>query len=273
VADAFAPGRNTGLLIFDWAPEERRTYALGIFRSGSDGFGDDAGDREGLSVTGRVTCCPIYDEANDGRTYLHLGIGSSYRHAGDDGVCYRTRPEVFGRSESKGISTPYFADTGTLVARDSALLGTEFAWIAGPFSVQVEYMLASVDRPGAPDTLFHGGYLGLSYFLTGEHRPYDRQRASMDRVIPHANFLRIGGADGSCATGPGAWELAARISYVDLSDRDVDGGGLTDFTAGVNWYLTGYHRIKAHYVRAHLVRGPTGSSDTGIFALRFDMDF
>ena len=155
-----------------------------------------------------------------------------------------------GRSESKGLSTPFFVDTGTLVAHDSVVTGTEFVWTNGPFSVQAEYLLSSVDRLGGPDVFFQGGYLGLSYFLTGEHRPYDRRRAVTECVLPHASFLRIGTADGSFATGPGAWELATRISHVDVTDQDVDGGVLTNFTAGVDWYLTGYHRIKAEYIRA-----------------------
>ncbi|NWG73738.1 MAG: hypothetical protein HXY24_03890, partial [Rubrivivax sp.] len=63
-------------------------------------------------------------------------------------------------------------------------------------------------------------------------RGYDRARATFERVRPRRDFGF--GPDG----GPGAVELAARLSYTDLVDGAVRGGRLLMATAGLNWSPT-----------------------------------
>ena len=48
----------------------------------------------------------------------------------------------------------------------------------------------------------------------------------------------------------GAFEIAFRVSYIDLNDQEVTGGRLTDFTAGLNWYATHPTRVAFNVVRA-----------------------
>lgn len=273
LADTFAPARNLGIMIYSATEDQRATWAVGTFRSNSDAFGDDAGDQEGQAITGRVTWLPVYDEALDGQRYVHLGGAYSYRHAADGIVRYRTRPEAVGRSESEGLSTPFFADTGNLAANDSDLFGLEAAWVNGPLSVQGEWMLVPIDRAGGSDVTFSGGYVFVSYFLTGEHRPYNRQAGYFDRVIPYENFFRVRTESGPLATGRGAWEAVFRVSYIDLSDENVRGGELTGLTAGLNWYLTPYVRMKVNAIRSYRNGPPNGDSNASILGVRWDVDF
>jgi phosphate-selective porin OprO/OprP len=91
-------------------------------------------------------------------------------------------------------------------------------------------------------------------------------------VIPFENFFRVRTRDGLIETGRGAWEIAGRISYIDLADQDVDGGRLRDITFGVNWYASPNHRFRFNYIQAHLNRFGA-VTDTNIFGVRFDMDF
>jgi len=114
------------------------------------------------------------------------------------------------------------------------LLGLEAVLVYGPFSLQSEYYLAWVDRRGADNLSFHGGYVYASYLLTGEHRTYRRDRGCFDRVNPDEDFFRLRTGNGSVATGKGAWELAYRYSLVDLRDADIQGGFVRDHTIGVN---------------------------------------
>ena len=70
-----------------------------------------------------------------------------------------------------------------------------------------------VNRTGAGDCYFNGGYVNASYMITGEHLGYDRATGYDDRLIP---FRNIGSyKDGK--RGWGAWQLAARFSWIDLN--------------------------------------------------------
>ena len=51
--------------------------------------------------------------------------------------------------------------------------------------------------------------------------------------------------------GPGAWELAARYSYLELDSSGIDGGILHDWTLGLNWYLSHNVRAMLGYIVAH----------------------
>lgn len=268
--DAFAPSRNVGMMTFGESEDRLFYYAVGTFHN-SDNFGDDEGDQQGQAADVRLAYRPWYDESSGGRGLLHLGAAYSYRNAADGEVRFRSRPEAFGHSDSENTTTPFFADSGVLAAHYSQLFGTELIVVAGSFSVQGEYVFAPVNRTNGADVSFTGGYLAASYFLTGEHRAYNRAGAILDRLVPLENFFRVRSGDGPIIQGSGAWEVALRLSQIDLNDQDIVGGRLTDLTAGLNWYLTPYQRMKFNYILAHLDRGVT--SDTSIFALRFDSDF
>jgi phosphate-selective porin OprO/OprP len=129
------------------------------------------------------------------------------------------------------------------------LFNLELATILGSFSAQAEFTGSYVHRPGSGsgvarggrDPFFFGGYGFVSYFLTGERRNYELGKGRFGRVSPLANF--------NPARGDwGAWEVAARFSYLDLTDRDIRGGEQWDVTAGLNWYLFPNLRFMLNYV-------------------------
>ena len=120
----------------------------------------------------------------------------------------------------------------------------------------------------------------MSYFLTGENRPYNRKMGVFDRVKPYENFFRVRTCDGNAATGRGAWEVAYRFSYIDMLDGlTMKGAGMaTDHTFGLNWYLNPFTRVMFNYVHsidtyniAANTRVTGGNLD--IFEMRFAMDF
>jgi phosphate-selective porin OprO/OprP len=113
----------------------------------------------------------------------------------------------------------------------------------------------------------------VSYFLTGEHRPYDRKQGIHKRVEPFEDFFRVRTKSQGIQTGLGAWEIAARFSNIVLNDKDIKGNNLTDFTVGLNWYLNPYTRWKFNYVRAFLEDERAGNSLTDAYGMRFDFDF
>jgi len=139
--------------------------------------------------------------------------------------------------------------------------------VYGPFSMQAEYIYASVRGAqtissssagtltlGPPkNASFSGWYAQASYFITGEHRNYNKTaspsdyQATFGRIIPICNFSPLTG-------GTGAWELAFRVSNLDLDDvaGGFDGGNQTDFTAALNWYLNPNVMVKMNYIYAHV---------------------
>jgi phosphate-selective porin OprO/OprP len=226
--NAFAPSRNVGFMLHDVALDSRMTWAAGLFRDTDDtGFDMDDG---GYNLTGRVTGLPWYKDK--GQSLLHLGAAYSYRNP-DETLRYRARPET--------PMTDRFVDTGAIASDRANLLGLEAAWVAGPVSLQTEYVRADTDRTGVSDVDFSAYYAQASYFLTGERRPYSTSSGTFGLVKPKRNF-RFGG-------GPGAWELKARYSNIDLNDKDIRGGELDNLSAGVNWYLNPNMRIMWDYIR------------------------
>jgi phosphate-selective porin OprO/OprP len=244
----FAPSRNTGFMLHNVTSDERMTTAIGVFRD-TDDFGENVDDG-GYNITGRVTALPIYE--NKGANLLHLGAAYSYRNP-DDTIRYRQRPEAH--------LTDRFVDTGSFAGDRVDLVGLEAAWVKGPLSLQGEYMLAKADRLGSgSDVKFDGYYIQASYFLTGEHRNYKTSEGAFSRIKPKKNY--------SAAGGPGAWEVKARYSGLDLSDKDITGGKLDNISAGLNWYLNPNTKIMWDYV--HADKDDVGQADMLMMRLQFD---
>ena len=91
---------------------------------------------------------------------------------------------------------------------NSQVVGAEAALVYGPLSLQSEFFAMTVNRTTGASNNFYGAYAFVSYFLTGENRPYNRKMGVFDRVRPYENFFRVRTGDGDVATGRGAWEIA-----------------------------------------------------------------
>ncbi|MCS7303878.1 MAG: porin [Thermoguttaceae bacterium] len=269
---AFAPARKIGIMAYDTYWDERGVWSIGAFTSEMENdseppiWRDDDG---GVAATMRLTFLPWYDEASDGRGLLHTGIAYSYRNIADGNARFRSRNECY--------LGPTIVDTGQITGvPEVQLLGIEGAWVYGPLSVQAEYFNVWVPRTGIGTAYLNGAYVYVSYFLTGEHRPYDRKRGVFDRVRPFTNFFRVRAADG-VQTGWGAWELAYRYSWIDLVDLGVgvNGGVADDHTLGLNWYLNPYTRIMFNYVLAKSTDryGIDPITDMSTFQIRAQIDF
>ena len=248
--NAFAPSRNTGVLISNHV-KERVSWGMGVFLDTND-LGVDQGDGE-FNFTGRLTGTPW--QAETGKDMVHLGLGYSYRSPSEPSFRYRQRPEAH--------LAPRFVDTGTLSMQSAHLVGPEFALVHGPASVQAEYIRAGLNSVASNgNSNFHGYYLLGSYFLTGERRNYRASSGQFRGIKPKRNLnIRQG--------GPGAWEVAVRYSSLDLNHRSVSGGRLNDFTAGLNWYLIPNARVMWNYIRAE--RDDLGKAD--VFQMRFQVNF
>ena len=252
---AMAPGRSVGISIGAlW--NERTTLTVGIF---GQGFKENGLRASGTALTGRATHLFIDEHEH----LLHLGFSGSYRHVGStDTIRFRSRPEV-------GITENYMVDTGDRTnAENVPRAGLEFAYVNGPLSLQSEVLASWVTRGSGLDTLFfHGWYAHGGWFLTGESRPYDRGSGRFGQVQP------IRPVDKG---GEGAWEVALRLSRVDLTDENVIGGEETNLTIGLNWHLSSTMRMMANYVNVLEMDRPGSVFDgntMSLFELRFQIEF
>lgn len=245
----FTSGQNLGVGADSSAFDSRITWGYGLFWD-TDNSGNITSNDGNFSS--RVTALPWHKD--DGKKLFHMGASYSYRSPKQN-IQYRSKPET--------NLAPYFVDTGVFNVNHLNVFGAESAFVYGPASLQGEYIGSIADQTGGPaDTYFQGLYLQASYFLTGESRPYVKSAGVFGRPRPFKNASLK-----TC--GIGAWELAARYSWLDLKDNAINGHIMSDVTLGLNWYLNPNFRIFLNYVISHL----NGSGDANIVSTRFQVDF
>jgi phosphate-selective porin OprO/OprP len=258
---AFAPGRNLGILFHNAVLGDRMTWALGGFwNTGSLRVGeakDRITDPNGCDLSARITGLLWYEDA--GRSLLHLGFAYSHqsrdKNSSNGAVAYRTWPE------SK-LTNDTLVDTGELVTNRAELINAELAWVQGPFSLQSEYFHTFTGATEGGNLRFWGLYLQASYFLTGECRSYNTSTGVFSQIKPKNFFHPLKGKWGS-------WEIAVRLSYLDLNDRNIKGGKESNLTAGLNWYLNPNLRLMFNYIRVHVEDRNTSPSLSNGYANTF----
>ena len=225
VADAMLPSRSFGIVMSGTLAERRMTWAAGAFNiwvNQTGGIEDNS-----TIVSGRLTWLPWHsvDESN----LIHLGLGLRYTDVKKD-VRFATEPE-FNKA-------PIFVDTGLLDANDALQVSLEASWRRGPLWVGAEALNTALRSPTYGDLDFDGYQAFAIWTLTGEMRPYNK-KSGIIGASPVARTVQQG--------GKGAWEIAARFSNIDLTDRSIDGGDMDILSLGVNWWLTPTFMINANY--------------------------
>lgn len=243
--------RSFGIENIDQLFDERMYWSLGLFGESQAIEGDSVGEGN-YAVTGRITGLPIYED--EGRTLFHLGAGGSLRNPKDEPGDLKQRPETH--------LAPQLLDTGMVTSEKVAIYALEAAAVLGPFSVQGEYLESHTENVAMPDSRLYGYYGYVSYFLTGEHRPYRTDYGRFTRVQPLNNFDGIGGS--------GAIELALRYSTLSFEDVANPDQTLRDWTFGINWYLNPNSRIMLNYVDGEL---DTLSGAFRALTIRFQVAF
>ena len=211
----FAPNHNAGIMFNGETQEEDVTWRFGVFRYIGHG------SRERWNLSGRVTAVPW--ATDEDRKLLHVGASYSHQFRDKFKLRYQRRPETYLGDQ--------FVDTGRFDADGVDLLGVEAAGKYASLAFQSEVVLSRANRSSGSHVLFWGGYAEVSYFLTGEERPYIRSKGVFGRVRLKNRF------SWEHRTW-GAWQVAMRLSIVDLDDADIRGGTLNNITVGLNWHVS-----------------------------------
>ncbi|MCA9264060.1 MAG: porin [Planctomycetales bacterium] len=272
---AFLPFRQIGAMTYGQTRDEAGTWAISGFRFPTDAFGGNIGDFGGYGLALRGTRL-LYEHDE---SLVHVGGGYGFIDPSNDLVRYRNQPEIFvvetgnlGPALATAPSdVPPFVDTGDLAARHVHLFNTELAAARGPITLQSEVFFTSVNRPGMETALLRGAYAQASYVLTGESHAYQKNWGVFGRVVPDDPY--------NLTHGIGAWEIAGRWSFLDLDDAGIEGGQLTNYTVGLNWYLNRFTKVQFNYIRANLEQSPVllrpriADSAANIYAVRLQLDF
>ena len=221
--NTLAPRYSLGLGVSHYATDW--TVSTGLF---SEPAGDRRDDRvdDGWRISGRFTTVLLRHNS----LLFHLGASAEYREPDDDKeVRFRSTPESHVAESRDLVDTGRISHLGSL-----RRYGAEAVVQAGPTMVQTEYLVANVQREGAQSLRFPGWYVSASWQFGGRTRKYRR-----------------GGFGGVRTVGEtSAWELALRLSHLDLEDEEITGGRERNLTLGLNWYTTSHLRFMLNYIRA-----------------------
>lgn len=236
----------------DWAIQRPHWLANAGYYNG----GDLNGDSDGRMLAGRFAWVPL----NEPGHVWHLGLSASRESPGGstDGRGVHTPPGAHLRARPEAGLADRLVDSGALAPVSHIdRRGLEGLWIGGPWSVQAEYLDATVSQlHGRPDVDGSGWYAFVSWVATGESRTY--AGGNVGDVRPRGRY--------------GALELALRYSELDLDDGPVRGGSERDWTLGANWYVNRYLKLQANYVRAQSDRRGL-RVDPNVLELRAQVQF
>lgn len=286
--DAFTNTRRLGASFALTGEKDAYRLEAGIFTAHSI---DGSFDNDGWIGAVRGVWAP---EIGDGR--LHLGANYQHREfqSNDNGIASTSAgapsTNQFGRYRARPFlqtTDVRFVDTGAFAARGDDIFGVEAAAIFKNvyFASEAQWTKVRAYRPGtiatgldafaggsgatpASNPGFFGAYGEVGWFITGETRGYSGNAWGRTKVL---NPINKGGS--------GAFQLAARLDYLDLDDDALKtaattnfatgatslaaldtrlgrGGTQTGYLIGLNWYPIDYVRLMLNYIHIEVEGGP-----------------
>lgn len=232
--------------IFDLIPANN-TADAGVMVSGGVGplrafFGffdagveDLATRRDEYGVYGRLAAAWVGEQS-----LIHVGLS-----AADQQAKPRTLTAVSSRLGVHTLDFDQFQLINELTPERerSALLsingdrqaGVELAARYRFLSLQAEWLKRELDLDFGAPVRIAGGYLQLTYTLTGEPRRYRVEEAVFDRIQPTHDW--------------GAWELVAKIEQSSARQAEQPKPSATVLTLGLNWQPNARIRLMLNYLR------------------------
>lgn len=289
--DAFINARRLGAALAYKSKDDDLRAELGLFAAHAI---DSSLDNNGWIGAARLVYAPKLAGGQ-----LHLGVNYQHRdfatnNAGGTATGtgmpatnqlarYRARP-------NSQLTDVRFVDTGSFAAHGDRIIGIEAAAIFKGlyFNAEAQWLKANAYAAGdialGQDSFsggnlavvptgnpgFFGAYGEVGYFLTGETRGYKRGDGTWARTKV-LNSVSKGGS--------GAFQLSARLDYLDLNDAALVAGPTNNFTTGVaslgglsnrlgrggtqtsyllglNWYPMDYVRFMVNYGHIEVDGGP-----------------
>lgn len=252
----FGLNRQIGAMAWGYLLDKQVDYSVGVFNGSRNSF---ESQHRAVDVVGYVNTRPFQNSARfEAARFLNLGSSVGFGRQDQSPVPATLRVGA-GSPDANIPSTatvPFLTFNRGVVERGDRLVGSvHAAYFYRGLSLIGEWQYgyggyASADRPATVYVPFGGYYVAGGYFLTGEH--VERRT----RVRPLRPLIPIGKDD---RRGAGAWELAGRVSQVQMNDRVFTGGfadpaiwsnDATTTELGLNWYLNEYLKVSMFWLRA-----------------------
>ncbi len=232
ILNRFTPSRDNGLMFSGNLAEKKFEWALMVF-NGAGANTADPSDEEGLA--GRLMVTPF---KGSGSVVDQLRLGFDFTIEDVDGGVNQGDVHP-GDITGSGITMFDFND-GDAGEPGAAFIDgirtrylVNFSWLYGPASIRAEYIMIENELISAApqsDVSYDGFYVQGTFLLTGEKKPLE------NRVKPNSMFDPLEGTWG-------AFELAARIAVMDVSDAEDAGMIIAtrnqetqQITVGLNWW-------------------------------------
>lgn len=232
--------------------------------AGMNGSGQNRSDPDSdKDVVARLVLAPFASGGPEHLRGLNVGGAVTYGYQGKKSVRNSDGTSTPVRNSIAGTSDPFFNFYQSVARRGYRLrAGTHLAWLDGPFGVVGEYIHTSEERRGigaggddAPDLDTDGGYINLTWLVTGETKPFNSRVRPLRPVWSATDGL-----------GWGAWEPAIRYEAFSLHHR-ADGPTASEvenrydaFVAGLNWYPNESMRLSLNYVYSQFDEAGSGFS-------------
>ncbi|MBL8497845.1 porin [Nitrosomonas sp. JL21] len=206
---------------------------------------------EGISYGGRAVWLPI-DQAGH---ILHLGLSLSRDTANKDSISAKAVDVYGGR---QGISQSLGTAGAASGSPNQSTISAELAYSIGSATLQSEYALSRLDHTHsvgkeAKDSTIQAFYLQGSWFVTGEHVVYKKDRGAFGKPKPTRKW--------------GALELAGRYDFAENLQQSLIADPCRTSTSkcqvqvitfGVNWYPTPNVRFMLNYYISEAMLGTSG---------------
>jgi phosphate-selective porin OprO/OprP len=215
---------------------------------------------EGWGISSRFIYTPIIEKTK----VIHLGVAGNYRKPDDNGEVSKSA-SLKNSYKTTNMSDLSLIDSGLSNVSDIKMLGLEAGGIYGPWSTGFEWTKSwincnencnDIDKTDKVQdgVSLDAWYAEVGYSITGESRGY--KNGNFGYLKPARPFSLKNG-------GWGAWELATRYSEADLNDGNFTGGGLSNITVALNWYINNNFRLMANYTRLLDIRNSPLSTPDG----------
>jgi phosphate-selective porin OprO and OprP len=277
-------GRQIGLMGWGYLFDKRLDYAAGVFNGSRNSFESLT---NGVDFVGYLNGRP-FQESESLPFLKFLNLGSSVAFGYQDQPAVPQSFRIGGGSPNSDVpglgTTPFLIlNPGTIERGDRLVGSVHTAYFYKSLSLIGEWQYgygnyASAGHPGSVLVPYSGFYVVGGYFLTGE------QVERRSRVTPLRPLVPMKKGD---PIGPGAWEVVARVSELNLGEK-IFSAGFADpnlwsnqaitTEVGLNWYWNEYIKMYMFWLHgdfADPVQYRPGSfqKTADMFWLRFQLYF